>query len=146
MSLLRSDAVLSAPPPPVLPQPNTFSYSALISALARAGRWKASWRQQRWVAGMGHFAVLASGAGCHVRCTNQPSTISTPSAPGRLCCVFASRLRAECVLPLAHARANAWLQDAERYFNELAEQAEHDQDMQPNTVTYAALISGLGGV
>lgn len=47
--------------------------------------------------------------------------------------------------PLAHACANAWLQDAERYFNELAEQAEHDQDMQPNTVTYAALISGLGG-
>jgi pentatricopeptide repeat protein len=53
-------------------KPNTFSYSALISALARAGRWK----------------------------------------------------------------------EAETFFNELQGLAEEDEYCKPNTVTYAAMISG----
>ena len=52
--------------------PNTFSYSALISALARVGNWE----------------------------------------------------------------------QAEKYFNDLKEQAKTNPDMKPNTVTYAAMISG----
>lgn len=125
-------------PPPCLPcrlQPNTFSYSALISALARAGRWQVGPR--RWV-GAG-----ARSVGC--RRASPPSVHAAGRAWGsglRLQAAPAAPAARPSVTRPSSLPATAATQEAERYFSDLRALAERQPEMRPNTVTYAALISG----
>lgn len=57
-----------------------------------------------------------------------------PACPGGRLCMWAGAMHVPLPFKL--------LQEAERYFEELQGQAQGAPDMLPNTVTYAALISG----
>ena len=113
-------------PPPTL-QPNTFSYSALISALARAGRWQEAER---------YFADLLS----QVR-AGRGSVGRGGAAEGR------------CRLRRGHEAGGGGRSSSRRSTRPpppaaslpCCPQADACPELAPNTVTYAALISGTNG-